>query len=1194
MTHSSRTTRWLASLGVLVAFILIALVAIWLLKLTGGERTAMLLGLAVLGAAGGMLTWHLLRPSDAVSRAERDDAILALRQAADRLPRGELLQKSLVLMIGPATSTKTTLVTRSGLDPQLLAGDARATGPEEPTKAANIWLAGGGAVIEVPGTLIADAGRFTRFVRALRAPGLAVALGRREPAPRAIVLCVPCDYLAGEDEAKQLDALAPTMRARLADAASQLGMRVPVYVLFTRADRIPYFEAWLAPLTRDEVRVPLGAALPFDSGAAGAYSERLVPRLESAFASLIASLGARRSELLTRESVAAQRLTAYEVPRELGKVAPAAIRFMVEVTRPSQMGMTPQLRGFWFTGARPVLVRDAAPVAAAVAAPAAGATGLFRPGAAANAMSSAAPAALARKVPEWVFIDRFFTDVVFGDRSGRAAALGGVRVSGLRRVLLGSLIGCGVLLAVGVTVSWLGNRSLATRTRDAARSVAALPTMQPAAGTIALPSIEALRTLEQLRSLIDTIARIDSAGAPLSLRFGLWQGESLIAAARPSWIAGYRRQLHDDAWRTLMDSLRAVPVAPVPSSDYGVTYDMLKTYLVGTTEHARSSPAFVTPVLLAAWQRGIETDTAVTELARRQFDTYATLQVSESLWPVSGDQRLLGHTRDYLNGFAGIDPIYVSMLSTVTARVKPVKLADSVPQASGVVATGGVIVPGPFTAAGWRTMQEVLKDSDRFFQGEQWVVGERSAVSSRNRAQDLADIRKRYVADYATQWRTALRAASVPRPPNVKESAARLGTLGGAASPLLAIFAVVARNTNVDTALVRAFQPVHSVTPPGVQGKNISEANETYANALLMLQGAMEQLGNLPPGTDSTTISAQKAAAQNVLMGPSSTAKITARQLEQKFAAGDADAVVIGRVVASLLQAPIDGAEGLLQRASNAPLPRKAAPAAADGAGAGGAAASGAPTVATAPPATVGADFAGSARGADLAVMLNERGKDLCKAMDRILRKYPFAPDAGDANIKDINEVLAPGTGALWKFYDGGLQPLLPLVNGTYVSRPTNAVTLSPQFVTFFRWMARASGALYIDRGQTPRMALTIKVLSAGDSAATVTLYHGDRTPRLVSGAEAQSVTWPPTGGNRTRLTVTRGGREQELARADGPWALFRVMSRATSYEGSGRTGRLTFGGATPVVLELTAPEVGPVVYRGALSGPACVSQVVQ
>ncbi|MBC7844310.1 MAG: hypothetical protein H7099_18510, partial [Gemmatimonadaceae bacterium] len=924
MTLRPETKRWLISLAIFASFLAVAVLAIWALKLTGGDRTILLLGLVVLGAIGACVAWYVLRPSEAVTRADKDEAQLILRQAVDRLPRGELLRKSMVLVIGPVSSTKTTVVTHSGLDAQLLAGDARGTAEEQPTAAANVWLTRDGAVVEAPGALANDGARFTRFMRALRAPGLAAALGRRAPASRAIVLCVPCDFLAAEDEGKQLDALAPTLRARLAEAARELGMRVPVYVLFTRADRIAYFDTWASPLTREEIRVPLGASLSFDAGSAGAYTEALVPRLEAAFDTLVRSLAARRSDLLSRESVTTQRLAAYEVPREFGKLAPAAIRFLVEVTRPTQMGMTPQLRGFWFTGARSVVVRDAAPVAAVASMKSDGATSVFKPAQVAAAVLGSAAATTARKVLEWVFIDRFFSDVVLSDHSGRAAAIGGVRVSGMRRVLLGTTIFAGLLLAIGVMVSWVGNRGLTSRTLNAARAVASLPTIQAAAGTVALPGVEALRELDHLRSLLDTLARIDSAGPPLSLGLGLWSGKALIASARPAWIAGYRRQLHDDAWRTLVDSLRALPASPLPTSDYGRSYDMLKTYLVGSTEHARSAPVFVTPVLLTAWQRGIATDSTLTELARRQFDAYATMQATTQLWPVAADARLVTQARDHLGRYAGIDPIYVSMLSAVSAREKPIKLADTVPQAVGVVGTGNATVAAPFTAEGWRVMQGILKDSDRYFQGETWVIGDRSAVASRNRNQDLTDIRKRYVADYAGQWRAALRALTVPRPGNPKESAVRLGKLGGAQSPLLALFALVARQTQVDTALARAFQPVQSVTPPSVKDKFVSEANTPYANGLLGLQSAMEQLGNLPAVTDTVTLSALKAAAQNVLMGQASQAKMAARQLAQSFAV-DPDASVIGNTVSTLLVAPIDGAENVLRAIALIRPPRGAA-----------------------------------------------------------------------------------------------------------------------------------------------------------------------------------------------------------------------------------------------------------------------------
>ncbi|MBC7844737.1 MAG: hypothetical protein H7099_20710, partial [Gemmatimonadaceae bacterium] len=245
---------------------------------------------------------------------------------------------------------------------------------------------------------------------------------------------------------------------------------------------------------------------------------------------------------------------------------------------------------------------------------------------------------------------------------------------------------------------------------------------------------------------------------------------------------------------------------------------------------------------------------------------------------------------------------------------------------------------------------------------------------------------------------------------------------------------------------------------------------------------------------------------------------------------------------------------------------------------------------AAAPPPS-GNEAIASASGADLAVILNGRGRELCKGMERILRKFPFDPDGGDASLSDVNAMLAPSTGALWRFYDDRLIPLLPLENRVFVSKPANGVTLSPPFVAFFRRMARASVALYADRQQTPRMGVAVKAIAAPE-LSMITLVNGDRTLRW-PGAETQSVSWPATGGNNARLTIVSGGREQELAKADGPWALFRLMARGSA-EGRGNTVRVTFNGSVPTAFELSAPDGGPIVYRGALSGQGCVSQVTQ
>ena len=68
-------------------------------------------------------------------------------------------------------------------------------------------------------------------------------------------------------------------------------------------------------------------------------------------AGIVSALAARRGQLLGRESVAERRLAAYELPREMGKLSAPLSRFLIDVCRPMHLGVSPQLRGFYFVGA---------------------------------------------------------------------------------------------------------------------------------------------------------------------------------------------------------------------------------------------------------------------------------------------------------------------------------------------------------------------------------------------------------------------------------------------------------------------------------------------------------------------------------------------------------------------------------------------------------------------------------------------------------------------------------------------------------------------------------------------------------------------------------------------------------------------------------------------------------------------------
>ena len=288
-----------------MAFVLLAWLLGGVLTLTDGERVALRVGLLVLGLlAAGALLWYL-RPIDEPDKVPagpgRDDALATIAAAKARLSRGAFDAKPIVLVFGSEGTCKTTVVSHSGTDPQLLAGDAPPAKGEAPksTANANVWLVREAVLVEAGAGVFADAKRWQRFVRAIRAPRMAAAFGRGEAPPRAAVVCVSCDLFYKGGAGDQLDGLARLTRERLSEAARELGVALPVYVVFTKADRIPHFEDWAAPFTAEEIRAPLGAALPFDSaatrggsarGAAGSYAERVTPRLDAAMAGIVSAL----------------------------------------------------------------------------------------------------------------------------------------------------------------------------------------------------------------------------------------------------------------------------------------------------------------------------------------------------------------------------------------------------------------------------------------------------------------------------------------------------------------------------------------------------------------------------------------------------------------------------------------------------------------------------------------------------------------------------------------------------------------------------------------------------------------------------------------------------------------------------------------------------------------------------------------
>ncbi len=133
-----------------------------------------------------------------------------------------------------------------------------------------------------------------------------------------------------------------------------MGIDLPVYVLFTRTDRIPFFTEYFSKLNEEEVTRILGATLPLVESRRGVYAEEETARLNGAFEGIFHSLANAPPRLSAARSQPGQLSGIYEFPREFRKIRAPLVRFLVEMGRPSQLNAGPFLRGFYFSGVRPI------------------------------------------------------------------------------------------------------------------------------------------------------------------------------------------------------------------------------------------------------------------------------------------------------------------------------------------------------------------------------------------------------------------------------------------------------------------------------------------------------------------------------------------------------------------------------------------------------------------------------------------------------------------------------------------------------------------------------------------------------------------------------------------------------------------------------------------------------------------------
>ncbi len=483
-------------------------------------------------------------------------ALAALKKA--KLGRGRggyLYQLPWYMFIGPPGAGKTTALVNCGLNFPL----ADKAGPQGisgvgGTRNCDWWFTDQAVLIDSAGryttqdsNTAVDASAWLGFLRLLKK------FRRRQPL-NGVLVAISLSDLASLSDAERL-AHATAIRRRIRELHDELGVRIPAYVLFTKADLVAGFVEFFETLGKEEREQVWGVTLPLDDGKDEGGA---VAAVGAEFDLLLERLNDRMLERVQQETDLRRRRLIWGFPQQIASLRGVAVNFLTEIFRPSRLEARPLLRGVYLTSG----TQNSTPIDRLLDAMA-GQFGLQRQ--AVTAFSGTGRS---------YFLARLVREVVFGEAGlvGRDP-----KVERRQRVAHIAAYATAAVVLLGLagiwTASWIGNRGIIADVHAASikYNTQYLDVVkrdpQDADLQIVLPALDTLRNMHggyanRTRS------------APLMLTFGLYQGYKLGTAAQD----GYHRALNGLLLPRLLVLLENQMQANLDKPE--VLYEALKVYLI--------------------------------------------------------------------------------------------------------------------------------------------------------------------------------------------------------------------------------------------------------------------------------------------------------------------------------------------------------------------------------------------------------------------------------------------------------------------------------------------------------------------------------------------------------------------------------------------------------------------------------------
>lgn len=1056
-----------------------------------------------------------------VSEAEEEDEYLAselgelkgkLAEAMKKLRKSKLGRQHLYqlpwyIMIGPPGAGKTTAIVNSGLKFPLSDDMGKsAVGGVGGTRNCDWWFTNDAVLIDTAGRYTtqdsdaeADGGAWTGFLALLKK------YRKRQPINGALV-AISLSDLSMQDEQTQASH-AHAVRRRLAELREKLGVRFPIYFLFTKADLIAGFSEFHDALGKEDREQVWGFTYDVKQSRTG---KDLMGAFDAEFDRLLGRLNEQSLERMQAETDHQRRGLIAGFPSQVASLKQVARDFMEEVFEETRFEKRPMLRGVYFTSG----TQEGTPIDRLMM----GMAQTF--GIGRQAIGSG------QGTGRSFFLKRLFESVMFPE-SGLVSA--DDKVERRYKWITRGTIAASIIAAIGLgtvwTRSYMGNKDLIAQ---ANASVAAYQEAEAQIPPSPIDDTDLPTLVPALNALRDapgnaTINEINPEGR---IQWGLYQGEVLGAEAAQT----YRAALNQHLLPRLILRLEGQIQASLNNPE--ILYEALKIYLMLGLQAPNLDGQLVKDWMSLDWSQAYP-GTARSQM-RADLATHLRALIEQPMEPVALNQPLIQQVQTILAQMPLAQRIYNGIVNSQKAKaLPPWRLTDAggpavsrvFVRSSGANLTDGI--DGIYTYKGFNEffLGEALGVARRM-QKESWVLGplgeaQQSDLALTNLSRDVLGL---YYDDYVEKYDKLLSDIDIIPLETISHAVEVINVLQGSTSPIAKVLQGIADET-------RLTEDRSSLNTDAVAGGLSNVANlELRSNLGVQEQMLLDALtgadltgGGTPPPPPGADVERRFEWLQRLVAGEDNQPS----QLDDYIG-------VLSNVYRELNSQVLNPSGGQVQDGSALALLQQAGDRL-DG-----------PLPRWSTQIVQGASGI-TAEGTRASLNAKWQAQVLPFCEQALTDRYPFAPRSrSDVSVQDFARLFAPN-GLIDTFFTENLLKYVDTRARPWAWKQVNTADLgiSPAVLQQMQYAAEIRDTFFAG-GAEPSISFEVTPYALG-GADVVALEIGDQVLRWNKNERnvPMAMKWPGAVGLASVAVAPQSPSAENGFVREGPWAWFRLLNAA-------------------------------------------------